>query len=132
MFRDVPAVGRACLPWKGVPCGCREMLRGADRGRDEQDQSGWGHGPWEPSRRSWGLLEEVLGGLGFTRHGGELGEGLRTCAGVQGTGWKWEWRMRLGAGWGGCQGSSEARLTDVMESHGQKQSMKTGSLTCIS
>lgn len=28
--------------------------------------------------------------------------------------------------------SSEARLTDVMESHGQKQSMKTGSLTCIS
>ena len=105
---------------------------GSGRGHDEQDQSGRGHGPWEPSRRSWGLLEEVLGGPGFTRHGGELGEGLSTCAGAQGTGWKRERRMRLGAGWGGCQGSSEARLAGVMESLGQKQSMKTGSLTCIS
>lgn len=68
---------------------------------------------------------------GFTQHGGELGKGLSMCWGPGN-------RLEVGAEneaggrLGGCQGSSEARLMDVMESHGQKQSMKTGSLTCIS
>ena len=50
------------------------------------------------------------------------------CGVAQGPGWRWGRRVRLGTGWGWYQGSSEARLRDVMESQGQKQSTKTDSL----
>lgn len=68
MFKDVPAVGRChgSSPCLGRVCHvAAETLLGADRGRDEQDQSGRGHGQWEPSRRSWASWRRCWEGQGL-------------------------------------------------------------------
>lgn len=136
MFRDVPAVGRChgSSPCLGRACHVAAERLSWERTGVVMNRTsvGGGMGSGSPAggpgaswRRCWEDQDLLSLGVSWVRAEARVVWPREQAGG-------WGRRVRLGAGWGWCRGFSEARLRDVMESHGQKQSMKTGSLTWVS